>query len=52
MPNDSKCFKDIESEACAADLARWLSEVKNGNPNFVAAYREVQMRLRLPPIAK
>ncbi|BBP98123.1 hypothetical protein BSFA1_32520 [Burkholderia sp. SFA1] len=50
MPQDSECFSDIDSEGCAADLARWLSEVRSGNAKFSAAYREEQMRLGLPPL--
>lgn len=51
MPPQSRCFMDIDSEECQQDLGYWLARVRNGDPEFVSAYRQAQMRLSLPPLA-
>jgi hypothetical protein len=51
MPAQSRCFMDIDSEECQQDLGYWLARVRDGDPEFVSAYRQAQMRLSLPPLA-
>jgi len=50
MPADSQCFAVIDSDGCQEDLDYWLTRVRNGDPQFISAYRESQMRLGLPPL--
>ncbi|SAL87340.1 hypothetical protein AWB68_08368 [Caballeronia choica] len=51
MPADSLCFSDIDSQDCADELGYWLAQVRGGSPEFIAAYRAAELRLKLPPLA-
>jgi hypothetical protein len=52
MPADSVCFSDIDSDRCEKELGYWLTKVRGSDPRFIAAYRQAEMRLNLPPAIK
>jgi hypothetical protein len=49
MPANSRCFREIDNDDCERELAYWLGRVRDGDPQFVAAYRRDEIRLKLPP---
>jgi hypothetical protein len=51
MPDGSPCFRDPDDPACVSELTQWLDEARSGSPAFIAAYKDQQTRLRLPPIS-
>ncbi|MDR5833329.1 hypothetical protein [Caballeronia sp. LZ034LL] len=52
MRETSACFSDIERESCHADLGKWLTRVRAGDPRFIAAYEQSYVRLGLPQLVR